>query len=55
MPLGWQVKQFEPLLKWAGESGEKIVRIHVTDGMVPSGPAGMVDEEWAGKWDRSLT
>ena len=51
-PTGWQVSQFAPLLQWAAESGEKMVRIHLTTGMPPRGPAGEVDEEWAARWDR---
>jgi len=51
-PTGWRVEQFGPLLQWAGESGERIVRIHLTSGMAPKGPAGAVDEAWAAKWER---
>ena len=53
-PTGWQVSQFEPLLRWAHDSGEKLVRIHLTVGMAPPGPAGQVDEAWARKWDEVL-
>jgi len=51
-PTGWQVGQFEPLLEWAGESGERIVRIQVTSGFKHSAPAGELNEEWAARWDR---
>ena len=51
-PTGWQVTQFAPLLEWAGQSGEKMVRIHLTTGMAPRARAGEVDEEWAGRWAR---
>ena len=53
-PTGWQEAQFEPLLQWAGESGERFVRIQVTSGFKHSAPAGEVDEEWAARWDRVL-
>ncbi|MGD8238693.1 MAG: hypothetical protein PVH68_09090 [Armatimonadota bacterium] len=49
---GWQVAQFEPLLRWAGESGERMVRVQLTTGLAQRAPAGEVDEEWAGRWDR---
>jgi hypothetical protein len=50
-PTGWETTQFEPLLSWARDSGEKLVRIHLTSGMTPRGPAGQVDEAWARSWD----
>ena len=50
-PTGWRTGQFRPLLKWAEESGERIVRIHITSGMSPKSGAGVVDEEWASKWE----
>ncbi|MFQ5808460.1 MAG: hypothetical protein ACE5JM_02480, partial [Armatimonadota bacterium] len=51
-PTGWQVAQFEPLLQWAGQSGERMVRVQLTTGRAQVAPAGDVDEEWAGRWDR---
>lgn len=50
-PTGWQVSQFEPLLRWAHDSGEKMVRIHLTAGMPPHGASGQVDETWARNWE----
>lgn len=51
-PTGWEVQQFAPLLQWAGGAGERMVRLHLTAGMVPSSPAGEVDEQWARSWER---
>lgn len=51
-PTGWQTTQFEPLLRWAHDSGEKMVRIHLTAGMPPHGQAGQVDEAWAKSWEQ---
>ena len=53
-PTGWQTSQFEPLLRWAHESGEGLIRVHLTAGMVPHAAAGQVDEAWARKWDEVL-
>lgn len=51
-PTGWRTEQFDPLLKWAHDSGERIVRIHITSGMTPRSAAGAIDDEWAKKWER---
>ncbi|MEI7733286.1 MAG: hypothetical protein WCO56_27185 [Verrucomicrobiota bacterium] len=51
-PTGWKVAQFEPLLGWARESGERIARIHITVGMVPKGAPGKLDEAWARQWEQ---
>lgn len=51
-PTGWKVEQFEPLLVWAHESGERIARIHITTGWALKGPAGKLDEVWAAKWEQ---
>ncbi|HUT94853.1 MAG TPA: cellulase family glycosylhydrolase [Thermoguttaceae bacterium] len=51
-PTGWRTEQFDPLLKWAHDSGERILRIHITCGMTPKSPAGTIDEKWAGKWEK---
>ncbi|MBI5394189.1 MAG: cellulase family glycosylhydrolase [Verrucomicrobia bacterium] len=53
-PAGWQVEQFEPLLKSAREAGAAVVRIHLSVGMPSRGPAGALDEAWAQRWDRVL-
>jgi len=53
-PTGWQVAQFAPLFRWAAQAGERIVRIHLMNGMMPSAPAGQVDEAWAKRWDQVL-
>jgi hypothetical protein len=50
-PTGWRTEQFDPLLQWAHDSGERILRIHITSGMTPKSPAGTIDERWAGKWE----
>ena len=50
-PTGWEPRQFGTLLRWARDGGEKLVRIHLTNGMVPRAPAGKVDEAWARSWD----
>lgn len=51
-PTGWEVGHFAPLLQWARASGEKMVRLHLTLGMPPSGPAGNADEDWTSRWER---
>jgi len=51
-PTGWEVQQFVPLLEWARGAGERMVRVHLTAGMAPSGPPGEVDEQWARRWER---
>jgi hypothetical protein len=48
---GWQLQQFESSLDWARESGEKIVRVHLTTGFVPRAAAGEMDEDWARRWE----
>ncbi|MBM4046474.1 MAG: glycoside hydrolase family 5 protein [Planctomycetes bacterium] len=50
-PTGWQVEQFSRLFQWAGESGERIVRIHVMHGLTSRAAAGQVDDEWARRWE----
>lgn len=50
-PTGWETSQFATLLRWARDGGEKLIRIHLTNGMVPHAPAGKVDEAWARRWD----
>jgi hypothetical protein len=34
---GRRVGEFEPLFRWVAESGERLVRIHVIDGLRPIG------------------
>ena len=46
-PTGWLLEQYQTLLGWAGESGEKIILFHVTIGRRLPGPPGEVDEDWA--------
>jgi len=50
-PTGWKVEQFAPLFQWAADSGETLMRIHLTNGMPPDAPAGEVDEDWAKRWE----
>jgi hypothetical protein len=51
-PTGWQVAQFDPLLRWASDSGERMVRVQLTTGLAHRAAAGEVDEAWAARWDR---
>ena len=51
-PTGWKAEQFDPLLRWAADSGERIVRIHLTHGRTPQAPAGQVDKAWAQRCER---
>ncbi|MCX7017061.1 MAG: cellulase family glycosylhydrolase [Candidatus Sumerlaeota bacterium] len=50
-PVGKNAEEFEPLFDWAVESGERLVRIHVTTGPRPAAAPGEVDEAWARRWD----
>ncbi|HXB96991.1 MAG TPA: hypothetical protein VNZ54_03005 [bacterium] len=50
-PTGWNTDQVFALLDQAQRDGERIVRIHLTNGMFPSGRAGALDMEWVGKWE----
>ncbi len=51
-PTGFRLDQFETLLEGAGQSGERVVRIHLTNGRVPRAGPGKVDEDWAMFWDQ---
>ena len=53
-PVGKNAGEFEPLFDWAVESGERLVRIHVTTGPRPAAAPGEVDEAWARRWDAVL-
>ncbi len=53
-PTGTKLEHFDELLTWAAESGERILRIHLTAGFQPHSPAGAVDEEWARQWERAF-
>lgn len=46
-PTGWKIEQFDPLLRWAAEAGESLVRIHLTHGRPHKAPPGEIDEAWA--------
>lgn len=51
-PTGTRIEQFDELMRPAAESGERILRIHLTVGFQPQSPAGVVDETWAAQWER---
>ncbi|MCX6898814.1 MAG: cellulase family glycosylhydrolase [Verrucomicrobia bacterium] len=51
-PTGTRLEHFDELLRPAAESGEKVVRIHLTVGFQSQSPAGEVDETWVRQWDR---
>lgn len=51
-PAGWRQPQFATLLRWAGESGERIARIQIVTGNRVRGRPGEVDEAWARWWDQ---
>ncbi len=51
-PTGTKLEHFDELLTWAAESGERILRIHLTVGFQPRATAGVVDEAWARQWER---
>lgn len=51
-PTGWETGQFTPLFRAARDSGEKLVRIHLTNGMAPHAAAGEIDEAWARRWEQ---
>ena len=51
-PTGTRLEQFDELLRPAAESGETILRIHLTVGFQSQSPAGDVDEAWAAQWER---
>ena len=53
-PAGWRAEQFEPLFQWAAESGEKIMRIHLTPRTARGSRPGEVHEQWTRKWERVL-
>src|SRR5437763_75367 len=50
-PTGSVLDEFKTLLTWAGQSGERIVRIHLTIGRTATAKPGEVDENWALYWD----
>lgn len=51
-PTGTKLEHFGELLTWAAESGERILRVHLTVGFQPCATAGAVDEAWARQWER---
>jgi len=50
-PTGRSGEQFKTLFGWAAESGEKIIRIHLTHGRGQPEKAGQIDESWASFWE----
>jgi hypothetical protein len=50
-PTGDAQDQFDELFAWSNESGETVMRIHITHGKAPQAGAGEVDEAWAAYWD----
>ncbi len=50
-PTGDEQGQFDTLFTWSAESGETVMRIHLTHGRAPQAMAGEVDEDWAAYWD----
>jgi hypothetical protein len=51
-PTGWNVDQVLRLLDQAQRDGERVVRIHLTNGMPPAGPAGSLDMPWVLNWEK---
>jgi hypothetical protein len=48
---GRNPEEFEAPFRWAAEEGDKLVRIHVIDGIQTLGPPGDVEEGWARRWE----
>ncbi len=51
-PAGWRADQFSPLITWAHESGERIIRIHL--GLPRESQPGVIYEPWVEKWETVL-
>ncbi|HTA16837.1 MAG TPA: hypothetical protein VK786_03745, partial [bacterium] len=51
-PTGWNVGQVLHLLDQAQQDGERVVRIHLSNGMPPAGPAGSLDMAWVLDWEK---
>lgn len=50
-PFSRSEERFKRIFGWAAESGEKIVRIHLTNCRRQSAKAGQIDESWVSFWE----